>query len=179
MYHSVQVKWIKWIYLIAIVLWLVICFLLKLLPGRDWIEWGIIALPIALFALGWFFADEISEEVENYMFKTNVLTLGLIIAMPLLNWVADRHSNRRQFTEIMAVAIILSMITLLDVWVGHDKLCIVRHAESALQTMAITLLIFALYRYFVETANTSEKSMKLSTTLPGIMATLETPPDAS
>ena len=149
LYDPKQAEWVKLIYILAIVLWIIICFLLKLIPGHNWVEWGILILPIVIFLYAWSVADKVSTTVEDYMGKTNILTLGLIIAMPLLNWVQGRKDDRKQFTQLMAVAIIFSMLTLIDISVGHDELCIIRHAESALQTMAIVLLIFGLYRFFI------------------------------
>ena len=156
-YDLKQSKWVEWIYIIGIIVWLVICYLLKLLPTNDWVELSIIGLPIVIFVFSWYSSDRVSPVVEDYMGKTNVLTLGLIIALPLLNWVQDRSGARKQFTQIMATAIIFSMLTLIDIWVGHDELCIVRHAESVLQTIAIVLLIFGLYRFFIESQDTKIK----------------------
>jgi len=150
-YSSSQVQWVHLIYILSIVIWLIICYLLKLAPGKDWLEWVILAIPIVVFLLSYYFADQVSDVVEDFMGKTNVLTLGLIIALPLLNWIEQRCGmERKQFTQIMATAIIFSMLTLIDIWVGHDQLFLIRHAESSLQTMAIVLLIFGLYRYFVD-----------------------------
>jgi len=152
-YGEKQVQQIRWIYLGAIFIWIAICYLLKLIPGRDWVEVLIVILPLVIFISAWYFADRVTNIVEDFMGKTNVLTLGLIIALPLLNWVQDRGPEKKQFTQIMAVAIIFSLLTLIDIWVGHDELCVLRHAESALQTMAITLLIFGLYRFFIDPHN--------------------------
>ena len=161
-YSQSQAEQVKWIYILGIILWLIICFLLKLIPANDFFEYLIIALPIVVFVFSWYYADRVSTVVEDYMGKTNVLTLGLIIALPLLNWVQDRGPEKKQFIQIMAVAIIFSMLTLIDLWVGHEELHVIRHAESALQTMAITLLIFGLYRYFIDPhPKTNLKSMIL------------------
>ena len=152
-YDENQIQEIRWIYIGAIVIWLIICWALRLFPARGWIELSILILPLLIFVLAWYFANRVTNTVEDFMGKTNVLTLGLIIALPLLNWANNRGHERRQFIQIMALAIILSLLTLIDIWVGHNELCLLRHAESSLQTMAIILLIFGLYRFFIDPHN--------------------------
>jgi hypothetical protein len=149
-YADHQAEWVRWIYVIGIVLWLIICYFLGLFPGKDWIEWCILFIPIIVFLFAWYAADQVTDTVEDFVGTTNVLALGLIVAMPLMNWVQGKTEVKKQFTQLLATAIILSLLTLIDIWVPHDKLPILRHAESVLQTMAISLLIFALYRYFIE-----------------------------
>lgn len=149
-YDENQTQIIRWIYLGAIIIWVVICYLLGLFPVSGLIETCILLVPIIVFLLAWIYVDRVTDTVENFVGSTNVLTLGLIIAMPLMNWVNGQWGERKQFSEILATAIILSLLTLIDFWVPHDSICIVRHMESAMQTMAIALLIFGLYRFFIE-----------------------------
>jgi hypothetical protein len=51
--------------------------------------------------------------------------------------------------EAMILAIMLSMISLIDVWVEPKWLSIVKHIKSILQTASLALLIYALYMFYV------------------------------
>lgn len=152
-YTQNQIKMIRWVYFFAIIGWLFLIFWYQLFPPLDFIEAGILVLPLMVFLISYSSIPHITEQVEGYMFKANLLTLGLLIALPLLNWAySNFNGNRVLFIKLAATAIIFSMLTLIDVWVPHRFLPLEKHIKSILQTSAITLLIFALYRFFIEKA---------------------------
>ena len=152
-YDNDQTTGIKRVYLFALIGWIILIITYKLIPPHDAIEIAILFVPIVVFLISYISIPKITYKVERYMFKANLLTLGLLVALPLLNWVnTNRNENRTLFIKLAATAIIFSMLTLIDVWVPCEYLPVVKHIKSVLQTSAITLLIFGLYRFFIEQA---------------------------
>jgi len=148
--HS-QKKTVRWVYLLGLIAWIVLVSLYGLIPSCDAVETLIVFIPVVVFTISYLNIPNINRKVEKYMFKANLLTLGLLVVLPLITWVNARYTKTRVlFIKLTATAIILSMITLIDVWVTHEYLPVVKHIKSVLQTAAITLLIFGLYRFFIE-----------------------------
>lgn len=67
--------------------------------------------------------------------------------------------DKRLFIQIVVFAIILNMASMFDVWVTKNWLSVVMHFKSGLQTAALTLVIYALYMYYIE--GPSELPVKL------------------
>jgi hypothetical protein len=151
---------LSWLYAVAIVLWVIILLALKIRPD-DWVEWSLILLPVILFSMGIAFAKTMSVRMEEYMNRSNLITLGLVIALPLLDWIVKYHEGDRQsFIVACGVAIILSMLTLIDVPVPDNKVYIIKHLRSILQTYAVVILIISLYKFFFDTTANSWAHVK-------------------
>jgi len=165
-YNNNQIINIRRVYLFALIGWIILIALYKLIPPSDVIEAIILFLPVLVFIISYVSVPEITYKVEKYMFKANLLTLGLLVALPLLNWIYTNHNeNRALFIKLAATAIIFSMVTLIDVWVPRDHLPVVKHIKSVLQTMAITLLIFGLYRFFIDQTQENNMKKEISTSI--------------
>lgn len=143
---------IKWVYIVFIVIWIALVVFLQCYLCNDSVLWGIIVLPIIFFLIGWYNANDITAEVEDNVFQSDYLALGLIIVFPLLTWVNRDYKgkDRRRFTAILVAAIILSLFSLIDLWVPKVWLPTIKHCKSCLQTMSIVLIIYALYQYYIE-----------------------------
>jgi len=167
-------------YIIAIICWSYIIWYFKLLPSffslrqsdnqeniksptaNSLIAWFLILLPFLSFIIAIYSADSITKDVENFAFNANLLTLGMIVALPLLNWLAERYTgDRTTFTQMLALAIVLSMLTLLDFWVKPPYLCLIKHIKSALQTMAIILMTLAIYIFFIDIGTNGFKQLSI------------------
>lgn len=152
-YNDNEHSYLRLIYLCAILVWVAIIYLLNLLPPRNIIEMLILLIPPAVFLIALLSVHTITESVEELMLKANLLTLGLLVALPLINWSRETTTeSKATFINIAATAIILSMITLLDFWVNRKYVYLVKHFKSILQTYAIVLLIAGLFRFFCECA---------------------------
>lgn len=150
-YDRCQLKRIRKVYLLALVFWVLIIIWLGIFPPSNLIEFVILLIPVAIFLISWKSSNKISKSVESYMFQTNMLVLGLLIALPILTWIyAKSKHNRSLFVKIIITGVIISILTLYDIWVPHKWLPVLKHINSVFETIALTLFIFALYKYFVE-----------------------------
>lgn len=146
-YTEFQQRWLALLYVVALLIWLIIIihFCLYSEPA-----WWILLLPFVIFALGLANISEITEEVEDAMFTSGSLSVGLILALPLFAWLSDKYDgDRRRFMVVLVLALSFSLLTMIDIWIPQCWVCFYRHLRSALQVMGITLLIFALVNYYL------------------------------
>lgn len=153
---------IKVLYGISFVLWVVLIIALGLWR-TDTFGWIVLLVPPLVFLFGYVNADDLTVEVEDHMFEANYLSVGLIIVLPLLMWINGQQgerstpNDRRQFIQIVVVALVLSMLSMIDLWVPRESVSLIKHGKSILQTASITLLIYALY-WFVRKHDCQRRS---------------------
>ena len=150
-YKEQQIKRLKILYLLSSCVWIYIIYKFDLMKHvSSSIDSLILLVPIVVFLVSILFMEDVTERVEKYMMKANFLTIGLIIALPLLNWIRDNSASKVLMTKLIATGIILSMLGIVDIWIPDDWLCFVKHVKSIFHTIAIILLIYGLYRFYVE-----------------------------
>jgi hypothetical protein len=147
-----DVKYLRLEYAAGIILWVVIIYALGLeqIETLAFLDIFFLSLPIALFIIAIVYIPKVlCRDWQNG--GANVFTAGLLIALPLLTYIREHAvGHRLLFSRIMAVGLILSLLSLFDVWVESKNTCMVKHGKSILQTMAIAILAYGFYRFFVE-----------------------------
>lgn len=152
-YCEEKASQVRIVYIIALVVWILIvaCFSLY---RTDVIGWIILSIPLVIFFTGYGNSNNLTIEVEKENFQANYFAIGLLLILPLLTWVNREYKgDKKRFTRILVLAIIIVMVSLLDVWVEKRYLSITKHAKSALQTIAIALLIYTLYTFYIDDPN--------------------------
>lgn len=152
-YGTRKTRAIQSLYIICSVLWIVLILLLGLYH-TDWPGLVILSLPLFVFAFGFVNSSDLSVEVEEDMSKANYLSIGLLVVLPLLTFCTNDYKGDGQakihFMTIIIVALILTMLSMVDIWVKKKWMTLMKHIKSILQTTSLTLIIFALYTYYVE-----------------------------
>lgn len=150
-YSDNKVFIMRIIYVVSIIAWLLIIFLLKLYVGNDWIAWAILTIPLLIYIISAFNVATDTIETENEVFQANIFALGLLIIIPLFSWMSrDFKGNKRKFIGILILALVLSMLSIIDIWTKPEWLSVIKHGKSVLQTMALVLIVYALYTYYLE-----------------------------
>jgi hypothetical protein len=140
-------------YIISVLAWIFLIYITGLYE-TSLLGLLILAIPIFVFGFGFVSARHLTVEVEESLFSANSLSIGLVILLPLLTELDKTYNKNKQlFTRAILIAIVLAMFSLLDVWVQPKYLSITRHIKSILQTMSLTLLIYALYSYYMGRAD--------------------------
>lgn len=153
-YCQLRIKTVRAWYLFAMVLWIALLSALQVtMYLRDTVFAWISMMPLIVFTLAFASAENLETETEQALMKYNTLTLGLVIVLPLLTWISDRFSgrgiHRKQYIGILVTALVFAMLALVDVWVPHRWISLETHIRSSLQTMALGLLIIALYLFYL------------------------------
>lgn len=132
-------------YIIASVLWLLLIYFTRILDNVDIVSMSILAIPIIVYLINYEGCTHFKKDSECDLFKGNYLSFAFLIAVIFINW--NKDARNESVFRIMFIAIILIMVSLIDIWVDKDALYLFKHIKSSLQTAALTLLAFALYNY--------------------------------
>lgn len=146
--YSPQHVWkIKLVYVIMIVLWSAIVCYFRLYLLKTW---PLLLLPLCVFVVGIYNSDSLTVEIEADMFKASYLPVGAIVMIPMLSWISKDYSgDHSQFVAIIVVSLCCTLLTLIDFWVPKKQLSVYKHLRSGLQTVSLSLIIFALVTYFL------------------------------
>ena len=138
-------------YLIAVIVWIVIIIVCHF-HETDALGYVILAIPIIVYGVNFINACEVTKEVEDDMLKGNFLSFAFLVAIILINW--SKIENKAKYFKILFIALILLMLSLVDVWVKPHQMPLMRHVRSIFHTASLALLVYALYSYYKEVINT-------------------------
>lgn len=137
------------VYVMAFIFWGFLGWAFNLLTSAGPIGLLIFLGPWVTFTITIISLPYINLSVEEHLFKTNFLSLGLLVAIPLLGVMSANYGgNADHYLAILLAAIVCSLLSLVDLWVGYRYLSVTKHIKSILQQYSIFLLIFAVYLYF-------------------------------
>lgn len=134
-------------YVIGIIFWIVLIVILRLYKQPSLLGVLILAIPFVILAIG--VVNAASNTVLSIeLIGSSYLPFGLLIIAPLLAWTAkDYNGDKKQFVTIIITAFILLLLSIIDIWVREWWVPYIAHIRSILETMALALLIYALYLY--------------------------------
>lgn len=146
-YSTAKIYWVKCVYVVAAVIWsIIVCHFSLFASTAAVILW----LPLILFGIAYFNVGNLSEEVHDDVLKSSFISIGLMLSLPLLGWLnKDYQGDKNHVTETIVIAMILTLFSLLHVWVSKKWIPVWNHAKSALETMSLSLFVYALVSYFL------------------------------
>lgn len=160
-YHCNLVQQIQLIYILAAIIWLAIIYWSRLYLPNTAIVWGLLTVPLVVFGLGYYYASCIGEDIEKLMFQSNYLSFGFMITVILINWNHPGHTaGKSQFFQHIVLAFILIMLSMIDIWVSREKMSLVYHIQSILQTIALVILSISLFQYYRAISDIEKKQNK-------------------
>jgi hypothetical protein len=159
LYTGSQTTLIGAVYVGAAIVWIGLVHKFKLIKqSKNFMGLILLLIPLLMFTLAIVIRKKITEKVEDFMSRANMLTLGLLIALPLFNWVKGTNKSLEgSYTQLVATGVIASMLSIMDVWVSEEHLPVVKHIKSALETISIGVLMFAMFMFYLDSS--SSKSL--------------------
>lgn len=159
-----KIKIIYIIYFLAIIFWIFLIVVLKLNEKNKISRILIVLVFLSCFS-AIIFASQLSGLVEQQVFKSNYLALGIILLVPLIIATGkDRSVQGDKFLTISVASLVLSLISFVPYWLPERYLFIAIHIQSVLQTFSIILIAYSLYNYI----SFSKTRINLSTDLSAI-----------
>lgn len=154
LYPPDQVRNIRIAYLIGIIFWMLLIYVLGI-TICDTISLIIFLIPFVAFGITCWNLSGVTVGTEKRLCTINCLTIGLFLVLSLVTWSHDKHGEDTRNFRIAVIAIILGIITLIDVWVPPDWVLFVMHVRSILNVLSMCLIIFCLYILFGKKCGTS------------------------
>ena len=146
-YHEKKVRYIRIMYVFAIILWAITIYMLKLYRV-DIIGLVILCIPLIIFGVAMYYASDLCTNVEVRLTRANMLSISVVIVIGLLAALEKSYSGKVKLGPAMMAAVIFSLVSMYDLWFPINYISIQSHFKSIMQTYSITLLIFILYRFY-------------------------------
>ena len=107
--------WIRATYVIFIFIWLMIVFYFELYDIGP-LAWIIVFIPIIIFITGYREAPFTTFEDENNVFQASFLAIGLLVVVPLINWMRENFlGDCKKFVTLILFGIVLTLFSVLDI----------------------------------------------------------------
>lgn len=151
-YTEKQKNILEYIYIVSIFIWIFICFFCGITRKITLMSIFLIISPIVILFIAYSNIGKINKNVEKLNSQTNFISLGLLVAIPLLSWIkTQKESESRVYEErSILIFIVFTMISPLDVWVSEEKQAYVLHIKSISQIFLLFLLIAILVEFFTD-----------------------------
>lgn len=138
------------VYILSFLLWGFIGWALQLYTSGGPMGFLIFLGPWVTFTLTIISLPYLNLEVESHLFRVNFLSLGLVVVIPLMGIMSKNYGgDMTHYLAILLAAIACSLLSLVDLWVGHRYLSISKHIKNILQQYSIFLLLFAIWLYYL------------------------------
>jgi len=149
MYSDDLIIDIQTLYIFLTFFWGLLIWVLKLWK-TDIIGGIILLVPLFVFTISYFSLDSIDKEVHESMGKFNVVAIGLLAATILINWHTKSEHNLIWIRSLLIIAILILMVSVIDVWVSRRNYILLKHLRTGLQAISLSLLSYALYQFYHE-----------------------------
>ena len=146
-YNQEEVYNIRSINIIFILFWLLLIFIFKLFTKNAVF---VLFIPIILFLISFINADYFSPDSSESIMQTTFVSIGLLVAIPMLSFMKTSSKNTHHISSILLTAMCLTLLSYLHVWLPPKSLYIWKHCRSCLETMAVTLFIYVLITFYIE-----------------------------
>jgi len=139
---------VRVIYAIATLFWLFLIYYLEITKYVviDYITFILLGLPLFIFLLNSYFIEDIKYGYEKFLLKGNVLYVSFIAIGIFINWDDFTIKTPLLFYKIIYISLIMLSLSVLDFWYEDYMICI--YIRTVFQTLAICLLLLALYIYY-------------------------------
>lgn len=134
---------IQIIYIVAVILWILIVYALRVYKDQSIVSYMILAMPIFFYALG--FLSMRKKRVYNNQNSTAIdfLALGILFVGVLFE--ISHHHTQHYTINIIIVAFVLLLLSTITIWTTKKSFSLVQHLRSIFQTAAITLLVYVIW----------------------------------
>lgn len=136
------------IYIVAIILWIVFIFKLKLYE-TDHFGKFICILPIIIWIITFYFLDQITVESEGLFFGNTYISVAMMVIIAILTWTHDSVRDSEKIVNVMILAIVLAIFSLFDVFVPKKYFSLLKHVRSIFQIASLSLIAYAIYNLYI------------------------------
>ena len=151
-YGSAAVKRIQQLYVVAILFWTVLIVLLRIPQQADPVTIILLGIPFGVFFLNFQNADDLTPSIEKQADQgvATFLSFGFMVVIILINWneASKSKTDKAPYFRLIAAALVLMVLSLIDVRPNRKNLPLTMQARSAFRTMSLTLFVLAFYKYY-------------------------------
>lgn len=160
LYTRNVINTIQGLYVLSAIIWIVIVFWGRFYK-TDMLGKFILCIPLVMFLISFSNIVSHTKSVSKNMLKGNILSFMFLTVSLLINWL--KIGDRKKIYRAMMISIIFITLSLLDFWVSDKNYIYIIHIKTMAQTIALTLLTYALYIRYNDNVNdiiSSKASLK-------------------
>jgi len=143
--NSEKKYYTKCIYIICSIIWILLVLKFELYINNGLI---ICLIPLLIFLFAFMTSSSFTEDLKSDMFQAPIITICIVIVVNLIYRISDsNYTNRCFLIKSMSLAVVLSLISAVDIWVDKDKLSYWVYVRHCFQVMAIATVVCAMIEY--------------------------------
>lgn len=143
-HHKKYQYYVQLVYIVAAVLWLLLLCALNIFSQHHLYSHYVLVIPLIVYAIGFSSVDGHLKETEREMSKYDYLSLALIFITLYIQWKHRTYKSHSYIRACTIAALVLILLSIIDVWVPHRAIIVSKHIRSALQTAGVTLLLYVI-----------------------------------
>mgnify|MGYP006908219333 CR=1 FL=1 len=136
---------IQSLYIIFAVIWVIIVYFFSLYMNNIAI-WIILFIPLIVFGLNYYWVFEQTIELPSLVFNADFLSIGFLIVTIIINWY--REVSKKDIFILVVITVIFLALGLIDFWTSEENFIVIQNFRSAIETIAITLLLIIVLKYY-------------------------------
>lgn len=138
---------VKYIYISFILIWILIITISKFSYKNGFF---VFVIPIILFVLAFFNGENIcNDDIVKDNFAITFANIGIIVSLSFLTSIKEKEiKNNKDINRAIFLAMVFVLLTFYHIWVPLEYRIVFKHVRSCLETIAITLYIYALICFF-------------------------------
>lgn len=146
-YNPRTVNILRVFYVVVIIVWIILVWRLKLYQTDNFGKF-IIAIPLIVWIISFYYLSELTVETEGKVFGNTYISVAIMVIIPLMTWTHDNIQDER-LVNIMILAIVFAVFSLLDIWIPERHITFMRHLRSVFQVASLTLIAYAIYNLYI------------------------------
>jgi len=110
----------------------------------------ILMIPIFAFLIAFVSLPYVEEKIHDEIGRANIISVGILVAAIIMSWFKRDPKSFINTLGILLVSVIILMVSLVEIWTCPEHRIFFLHVRTSLQTVSLTLLAFAVYRFLVD-----------------------------
>lgn len=136
---------IQYMYMVAAIIWMVLIYSISFWKSGPF-GWLFLIIPLFIYGINLANVNKHTVDVEDDMFQGNFLSFGYLVVLFIINW--EKVKEKRRLLTILAIALVLILFSMYDLWLPKRKIIYVKHFRSICIVAALSLLAYALFIYY-------------------------------
>lgn len=162
---------IQILYLVVMIVWIFLILLLHLYD-TGFVGMCLAIIPIIFFGISGHHDYVHTTKMLDLIFTADFLSFIVLVTMLAMNW--QKHMRDKRILSIICIAIFFMVVSVMDVVTSPLLQIYVASMKNAFEIVALALILFASYIFYLEVdkvdENSFDQSSKEVATFPGVIA---------
>ena len=146
-YTDKRRKQIQTVYVVFAIIWIILSYIFYIYC-QNVVVYLLFLVPLIVFGFNFYLVPQQTLSSTQLMFNADFLSIEFLVVTVIINWY--REVDKKYIFSLVVLTLIVLGFSTIDIWASEEDFIIIQHIRSALETIAVTLLMITVYTYFVE-----------------------------